>query len=65
MVDGVDQTLLTLKGDKHGRRDDVHPYEVDKLVASIKQNMKIHWLAPGSNPSLAAIYNLYWDCVVR
>ncbi len=46
MVDGVDQTPLPLKGDKHGRRDDVHPYEVDKLVASIKQNMKIHWLGP-------------------
>ena len=47
MVDGVDQTPLTLKGDKHGRRDYVHPYEVYKLVATIKQNMKIHRLAPG------------------
>ncbi len=61
VVDGVDQTPLILKGDKHGRRDYVHLYEVDKLTATVKQNMKIHWPAPGANPSLAPIYNLYWD----
>lgn len=61
VIDGIDQTPLILKGDTHGRRDYVHLYEVDKLTATVKQNMKIHWPPPGSNPSLAPIYNLYWD----
>lgn len=61
VVDGVDQTALLLKGDKNGRRDYVHLYEVDNLKATVKQNMKIHWPAPGVNPAMAGVYNLYWD----
>ncbi|MGI9493900.1 MAG: sulfatase-like hydrolase/transferase, partial [Geminicoccaceae bacterium] len=61
VVDGVDQTALLLKGDTHGRRDYVNLYEVDSLKATVKQNMKIHWPAPGVNPALAGIFNLYWD----
>ncbi len=36
VIDGIDQTPLILKGDKHGRRDYVHLYEVDKLTATVK-----------------------------
>ncbi len=61
VVDGIDQTALILKGDTYGRRDYVHLYEVDQLKATVKQNMKIHWPAPGVNPAMAGIYNLYWD----
>ena len=61
IVDGVDQTAILLKGDKHGRRDYVHLYEVDQLKATVKQNMKVHWPAPGVNPAMANMYNLYWD----
>jgi arylsulfatase len=61
VVDGIDQTALVLKGDTAGRRDYVHLYEVDQLKATVKQNMKIHWSAPGVNPAMAGIYNLYWD----
>ena len=61
IVDGVDQTAILLKGDTHGRRDYVHLYEVDQLKATVKQNMKIHWPAPGVNPAMAKVFNLYWD----
>ena len=61
IVDGLDQTALLLKGDTNGRRDYVHLYEVDKLKATVKQNMKIHWPPPGVNPAMAKIFNLYWD----
>ena len=61
VVDGVDQAALLLKGDTHGRRDYVHLYEVDKLKATVKQNMKIHWPGPGVNPAMAKFFNLYWD----
>ena len=61
VVDGIDQTALLLNGDTHGRRDYVHLYEVDKLAATVKQNMKIHWPRPGVNPAMAKIFNLYWD----
>ncbi|SNS60978.1 sulfatase-like hydrolase/transferase [Tropicimonas sediminicola] len=61
VVDGVDQTALLVNGDTHGRRDYIHLYEVDKLAATVKQNMKIRWPGPGVNPSLAKVYNLYWD----
>ena len=59
IVDGVDQSRLFLKGDTHGRRDYVHLYEVDKLKATVKQNMKIHWPGPGVNPAMAKMFNLY------
>jgi arylsulfatase len=61
VVDGIDQTAVLIKGDTHGRRDYVHLYEVDKLTCTVKQNMKIHWPAPGVNPAMAKMYNLYWD----
>jgi arylsulfatase len=61
VVDGIDQTALVLNGDTNGRRDYVHLYEVDQLKATVKQNMKIHWPAPGVNPAMAGIFNLYWD----
>lgn len=50
-----------MKGDTHGRRDYIHLYEVNRLKATVKQNMKIHWPASGVNPAMAGIYNLYWD----
>ena len=61
VIDGVDQLPLLLKGDTHGRRDYVHLYEMDQLTATVKQQMKIHWPPPSVNPSLASIFNLYWD----
>jgi arylsulfatase len=61
VVDGIDQTGILLKGDTYGRRDYVHLYEMDQVKATVKQQMKIHWPGPGVNPSLAKIYNLYWD----
>ncbi|WP_299644340.1 sulfatase-like hydrolase/transferase [uncultured Ruegeria sp.] len=61
VVDGVDQTSLLINGDTFGRRDYVHLYEVDQLKATVKQNMKIHWPAPGVNPALAGVFNLFWD----
>ena len=53
--------LYFAQGDTNGRRDYVHLYEVDKLKATVKQNMKIHWPPPGVNPAMAKIFNLYWD----
>ncbi len=61
IVDGVDQTTLFVKGDTHGRRDYIHLYEMNILKATVKQQMKIHWPGPGTNPALAKIFNLYWD----
>ncbi len=61
VVDGIDQTALLLKGDTNGRRDYVHLYEVDQLRATVKQNMKIHWPRPGTNPAMAQIFDLHWD----
>jgi len=61
VVDGIDQTSLLLKGDTHGRRDYMHLYQMDKVKATVKQQMKIHWPGPGVNPALAKMYNLYWD----
>ncbi len=61
VIDGIDQTPILLKGDTHGRRDYVHLYTMDKLKATVKQQMKIHWPGPGVNPSLAKVFNLYWD----
>ena len=61
IVDGVDQTALFLKGDTHGRRDYIHLYSTDQLMATVKQQMKMHWPGPGMNPSFAGVYNLYWD----
>ncbi len=60
-VAGIDQTALLVNGDTHGRRDYVHLYEMNVLKATVKQQMKIHWPGPGTNPALAGIYNLYWD----
>lgn len=61
VVDGVDQTALLVNGDTHGRRDYIHLYEVDSLKTTVKQNMKMHWPAPGVNPAMAKIFNLHWD----
>ena len=61
IVDGIDQTALLVKGDTHGRRDYMHLYEMDVLKATVKQQMKMHWPGPGTNPALAGVYNLYWD----
>ena len=61
IVDGIDQTALLLKGDTNGRRDYMHLYEMDVLKATVKQNMKIHWPAPGVNPAMSPVFDLYWD----
>ena len=34
---------------------------LDVLKGIVKQNMKIHWPAPGVNPAMAGVFNLYWD----
>jgi arylsulfatase len=61
IVDGVDQSALLIKGDTHGRRDYMHLYEMSVLKATVKQQMKMHWPGPGTNPALARVFNLYWD----
>lgn len=61
VVDGINQTSILLNGDKHGRRDYIHLYQMDQVKATVKQQMKIHWPGPGVNPALAKMFNLYWD----
>ena len=61
IVDGVDQTSLFLNGDGHGRRDYLHMYNGPVLAATIKQQFKVHWPAPGTAAFKLPIYNLYRD----
>ena len=61
VVDGVDQTTLFLEGDTKGRRDYIHMYEGGNLAATIKQQFKVHWPAPGSPSFKLPVYDLYRD----
>ena len=61
IVDGVDQTALFMNGDGHGRRDYLHMYNGPNLAATIKQQFKVHWPAPGTAAFKLPIYNLYRD----
>lgn len=61
VIDGIDQTSLILNGDTHGRRDYVHIYTGPVLAASVKQQVKRHWI--GERPGLAgkSFFDLYRD----
>ena len=61
IVDGIDQTALLLNGDNHGRRDYVHIYNGPTLSATVKEQFKVHWPAPGTAAFKLPVYNLYRD----
>ena len=64
VVDGLDQTALLLNGDTHGRRDHVFIYQGPNLGATVKGNIKRHWINsdPGSASGIAAaFYDLLTD----
>ncbi|MEP4805351.1 MAG: sulfatase-like hydrolase/transferase, partial [Hyphomicrobiales bacterium] len=61
VIDGIDQTKLLLDGDANGRRDFLHVYDGPRLRATIKNEFKIHWPAPGTAGFKLPVYNLYRD----
>ena len=61
IVDGIDQTALLMNGDTHGRRDYVHIYNGPTLSATVKEQFKVHWPAPGTAAFKLPVYNLYRD----
>jgi len=64
IIDGFDQTAMLLKGDTHGRRDHVFIYAGPELGATVKDNVKRHWITgdPTAGSGLAAgYYNLLHD----
>ena len=64
IIDGIDQTALILEGDTHGRRDYVHIYQGPNLGATVKGNIKKHWIDPdpGAASGLSAsFYDLLSD----
>ncbi len=64
VVDGQDQTAIFLKGDTHGRRDTVHIYTGPTLAATVKGNVKRHWLSADPTDASgigAAFYDLLSD----
>jgi arylsulfatase A-like enzyme len=61
IVDGLDQTSLFFNGDGHGRRDSLHIYNGPNLAATVKQQFKVHWPAPGTASFKLPIFNLYRD----
>ena len=61
VIDGIDQTKLLLDGDSNGRRDFLHVYNGPNLKATIKEQFKIHWPAPGTAGFKLPIYNLLRD----
>ena len=58
VVDGIDQTAIFFKGDTHGRRDYVHIYQGPHLGATVKGNIKKHWIDPdpGAASGLSASF---------
>jgi arylsulfatase len=58
IIDGLDQTALLLEGDTHGRRDHVFIYAGPELGATVKGNVKRHWISPdpGAKSGLGAAY---------
>ncbi|MGB3564822.1 MAG: sulfatase-like hydrolase/transferase [Thermoanaerobaculia bacterium] len=64
VIDGQDQTALFLKGDTHGRRDYVFIYQGPNLGATVKGNVKKHWISPDPTAASgigAAYYDLLSD----
>ena len=61
IIDGVDQTALLLLGDGNGRRDYIHTNVGPAYIATIKENLKIHWAAGGAQVFGLKIYDLYRD----
>ena len=59
LIDGIDQTPTLLLGEGHGRRDYVFIYEGPVLKSVVKQQFKFHVPAPGDDPILAGIFDLY------
>ena len=59
LIDSVDQTPTLLLGEGNGRRDYVFIYEGPFLKSVVKQQYKFHVPAPGDNPILAELYDLY------
>ena len=61
VIDGINQTSLLLNGDEYGRRDYHHVYEGPHLKATIKEQFKAHWPAPGSPGFALPVFDLYRD----
>jgi arylsulfatase len=61
IIDGVDQLPILLMGDGNGRRDYVHVYDGPKLAATIKEQYKVQWPAPGAAAWTMKIFDLYRD----
>jgi arylsulfatase A-like enzyme len=61
VIDGVNQTSLLLNGDQFGRRDYHHVYEGAHLQATIKEQFKVHWPAPGTPAFALPVFDLYRD----
>ncbi len=61
VIDGVNQTSLLMNGDEYGRRDYHHVYEGPHLKATIKEQFKAHWPAPGSPGFALPVFDLYRD----
>ncbi len=59
LIDGIDQTPTLLLGEGHGRRDYVFIYEGPVLKSVVKQQFKFHVPAPGANPILVEMFDLY------
>jgi arylsulfatase len=58
IIDGIDQTAIFLEGDTHGRRDYVHIYQGPNLGATVKGNIKKHWIDadPGAASGISASF---------
>ena len=61
VVDGLNQTSLLFNGDGYGRRDYLFAYEGAHLQATIKEQFKAHWPAPGSPGFALPVFDLYRD----
>jgi arylsulfatase A-like enzyme len=61
VVDGLNQTSLLFNGDGYGRRDYHFVYEGPHLKATIKEQFKAHWPAPGSPGFALPVFDLYRD----
>jgi arylsulfatase len=64
VIDGIDQTSIFLDGDTYGRRDYVFIYQGPHLGATVKGNVKKHWISsdPGAASGIgAAFYDLLSD----
>jgi arylsulfatase len=61
VVDGINQTSLLFNGDEYGRRDYHFLYEGPHLKATIKEQFKAHWPAPGSPGFALPVFDLYRD----